>query len=195
MGRSITKAKQQKNQTAVTQFRGKEAVSGEMIRRLPEDISKLYADGGATADYINRMVKGAGQKCSIMKMTEDEVRDEIFAYFDTCQEVEQPPTIGGLALWFSATITTIQRWATKEDPKSFWFSLAMTACQQFAEIKAMDGSMNPIVYIYQNKAYHGFIETQRLEIIDGGKVLSIEEVDAVIDMLPDEDGVYRVPKA
>lgn len=191
MARSITKAKKDKEESQTSIM--KAAVSHQLASAEPGEVSKLFLDGGAAAEYVTRMVKAADTRCTIARMSETEVKEGIFRFFETCEAVKQPPTIGGLALWFSATIPTIQRWASKDDPRGEWFALGIQACQQFAEIKAMDGTMNPIVYIYQNKAYHGYIETQRLEVVDGGKVLSVEDIDAVIEMLPNEDGVYRVP--
>lgn len=194
MSRSISKAKQERDANKEVSII-KRSTADELVRRIPDDINKLYADGGAAAKYVSTLVKGATNKCNIKMMNEDEVKKAIFDYFDTCEEIKQPPTIGGLGLWFSATDQTIMAWARKDDPRGELFAMAVQGCQQFAEIKAMDGSLNPILYIYQNKAYHGHIETQRIEIVDGGKTLSIEEVDEVIDMLPDEDGVYHVPEA
>lgn len=188
MSRSISKAKEDKDMSIM-----KAATMTDLVGRASDDGSypKLFADGGAGAAYVTGLMKGATQKCNIRAMNEEQVKQGIFDYFDTCERAMQPPTIGGLALWFSATDSTIFAWTRRDDPRGELFALAVQACQQFAEIKAMDGSLNPILYIYQNKAYHGHIETQRIEIVEGANTLSTEEIDAVIDMLPDEDGVYR----
>ncbi len=171
----------------------KTRIADELIRRTGVDgeLPKLYADGGHTARYVRQMRRRSTLNPTLKQLSEKAVEMWLEEYFELCELAMQPPTVGGLATWFSVTIQTLQYWANKDEPKGHLLAMGIQTCQQFAELKAMEGALNPVLYMYQNKAYHGHIELQKVEIVESKPHLSIDDIDDIINMLPDDDGVYH----
>lgn len=157
-------------------------------------VSKLYEDGGKLAAFGRELFTRARRENGIQSFTDaDDLKDEISKYFDVCLHFKVPITLSGLSMWLSVTQPTFERWAAKkEDPRGAVCALAKEAIHFINEGLALEGDMNPILYMYQNKAYHGYIETTRVEFdVTGTDRLSESEIDEVLNLHLGEDGVYR----
>lgn len=158
-------------------------------------LSKLYEDGGKVAAFGVQMFKRAEGSDGIRKFESAEaLREEIGGFLDLCIHFQLPVTLSGLSMWLSVSQPTFDKWTKKvDDPRGVVCAQAKEAVHFINEGLAMQGDMNPILYMYQNKAYHNYIETTKVQLdVAGGDRLTEQEIDEVLNLHMCDDGVFRV---
>ena len=120
--------------------------------------------------------------------TEDEFVTRFNDYFNFCVEQEVKPTVESFALAFGVTTATIRNWESGEygSFKKDLVKRGKTIMQAFLTNAVMEGSVNPVTYIFYSKNYYGMVD--KVEHVENtGFERSDEAKRELIDSLPSDD--------
>lgn len=164
----------------------KDLQSGKKKNALPE---AFQLDPSKTSNILkNLMTLASMPKC----VTEDDYITRFNDYFNFCIEQEIKPTIESFSLAFGIVPSTFtQRWAAGESG-AFKKDLALKAkavMQSFLTNAVMEGSVNPVTYIFYSKNYYGMVDKVE-HVQNTGTEQSVESKRELLEALPDTD-VYE----
>lgn len=132
----------------------------------------------------NIMTISSMPKC----VTEDEFVTRFNDYFNFCVEQEVKPTVESFALAFGITTQTVRKWESGEygSFKKDLVKRGKTIMQAFLTNAVMEGSVNPVTYIFYSKNYYGMVD--KVEHVENtGFERSDEAKRELIDSLPSDD--------
>ena len=145
--------------------------------RLKSLIVPLEGDTSVT-DSKNVMKHGLELQNTLQRplteVSSEEFMNLGLSYIEYCEKVSQSPTQVGLAMWLGVSHLTLKRWVNSPN-FIHWEILQrfINFFHFFAEQKAMDGMLSPLVYFFQAKNYWGMSDqteivhkTQPTETID-----------------------------
>ena len=107
-------------------------------------------------------------------------------FLDYCEQAKIAPTRSGLCLWLGIDANTFKRWISD----SFYSVHSMLSIlneyfHRFAEQKAMDGSLSPLIYFFQAKNYWGLQDkTEITHRSEGSQVIDISEQQRILRSTP-----------
>lgn len=154
-------------------------------------VKKLIREGDTSIrDNLDLMVHGVefqGKVGKDLSYTDTEILTrEGIAFLQYCDEKNMVPTMTGLALWLGLTHGTLTRWMhDSRNPHNFFLQKMNTYFHRFAEEKAMDGSLSPLIYFFQAKNYWGM--SDRTEIVhksQSTQTIDISEQQRILRSTP-----------
>lgn len=121
---------------------------------LPSDISKEHISktlNKILAFWHNPPVKD-----------DDELADRLYNFFVLCMESQQHPTWEKLCYYIGFTGSTVHRWSTGEincsSRRRDLIKKAKDFCAIYDAELAIDGKINPIIYIFRAKNFFGMVD-------------------------------------
>lgn len=166
---------------------------GETLQDLkenPQQYSAVFKDKGLRLKAINAIAEKA--RVTDFPKVPGEVYEQLDLFMTYCDTFMITPTWGLFSAWLGcgveATERNIAHYTTTRPDTADALRLAKEIIRGFLETKALDGDIAPAVYLHQNKAYYGAVETAPAKIerkIDA-HVRDESQIAEIIDMLPDK---------
>ena len=120
--------------------------------------SKLYEDDGWSIEVVRGVLRRARETSP--PRTAEEFWNAGESYFAMCHAFQIPPLWSFFAVWCGMDINTmlgIMRDPAKQEVAEV-LNLIRETIRSFLEMKALDNTINPILYFHQNKVYFGAVE-------------------------------------
>lgn len=116
----------------------------------------------------------------------ERLQQEFVEFVRFCDEKRLAPTQCGLALWLGVTQATIVDWCNSSEHRlSAFMKTTIDFFQRFAEQKAMDGAMSPLIYFFQAKNYWGMQDkTEIVHKSQSTKVIDTNEQKRILETTP-----------
>lgn len=116
----------------------------------------------------------------------DIISQEIGEFMKFVDSKRMSPTWVGLALWLGVDTSTLSKW--KEDP-SCPFNILLKKTSEifhnFAQQKAMDGELNPLMYFFLAKNYWGLHDkTEIVHKSQSTQIIDISDQQRIINATP-----------
>lgn len=156
------------------------------------DKNKLFNESNNTlVDGVVLMEHGLNVEKKIgrpLKFATDEImKQEIFEYFQHCQDTCTIPTVLGVSLWLGVTRETVYQWTREDFPYTDTIKNTMSLIHKFTEDNAILGNINPVLYFFMAKNYWGMRDSTETIIRPENNRPSESEQRAIIDALPPTD--------
>ena len=154
--------------------------------------SRMYEDKGLKLE-VARYLALRGTKNPFPKTAEG-VLESLQEYFTFCGMYCVPVIVSGFAVWNGVSVQHVNSIEnTKGDPRAKAISTCKDAIRSFLEMCAMDNTVNPQIYLHQNKVYFGAIEKSEVtvRVDDNSREITDDEYNERIAMLQDSDGVWK----
>lgn len=155
----------------------------------PGNMKRLIKDDDNTLRDCYELLKH-GRKTmknkSVAYMDGQELEDEINGYIEFCIEHKQVPSQVGLALWLGVTTETISNW--KSNSSFIHYQIIKRTLEifhKFIEQKALDGEINPVLYMFYGKNWFGL--SDKTEIVHKSQttqVIDISEQQRILRSTP-----------
>ena len=135
---------------------------------------------------------GAKEKISLGDLRA--VKEQTILYLGSCAKTATIPSIAGLARALGMTRRAIYDYINRNEytGSAIWLEQCKDLFSDMLSNAALRGCCNPVVAIFLQKAQFGLRETSTLEIAPArtsdplGPRMSVEELEARIDALPDD---------
>ena len=144
-----------------------------------EDISRCMAN--CMMFYDRPLVK-----------SDDECRQRLYDFFDTCQKTGQLPTVEKMMMSLGAVKSTVWNWENGNGCSSERMNLIKKAKEFIASFESemvTEGKINPVVYIFRAKNYFGMKDQQDLVLTPNnplGQDVPTEQIaEKYREMLPE----------
>lgn len=139
---------------------------------------KLEGDDNA------KMIEGAMHFLFLPPVeTDEDVYERTKYYFEYCAAEKRKPTIVGWANALGVSVTTLSDWEHKRSHgtsgRSSFVKKVKQMMEELLQNNALDGKINPVLFIFLAKAQYGYKDTQEHVIIQGeqfGDTLDPEEI-------------------
>lgn len=144
-----------KNDTTIVKTRGrggKENFPSVISGAKAEDISRCMAN--CMMFYDRPLVK-----------SDDECRQRLYDFFDTCQKTGQLPTVEKMVMALGTIKQTVWNWENGIGCSSVRMDLIKKAkgfIASFESEMVTEGKINPVVYIFRAKNYFGMKDQQEV---------------------------------
>ena len=166
---------------------------GESLKDLKNDpmtYSVVFKDKGLRLKAINAIA----EKARVTDFPKDtgEVYNQLDLFMNYCDTFMITPTWGLFSAWLGCGVEAMERniahYVSTRPDVADALRLAKEVIRGFLETKALDGDIAPAVYLHQNKAYYGAVETApaRIEQKVDAHVRDESQIAEIIDMLPIE---------
>lgn len=121
---------------------------------LPSDISK---------EHIGKTLNKMMMFWSMPQVEDDaELADRLYNFFILCMESQQHPTWEKLCYYIGFHESTVSRWLTgminATETRRNLIKKAKDFCAIYDAELAMDGKINPIIYIFRAKNFFGMVD-------------------------------------
>lgn len=178
----------------ITHLLGEKAAQeyGETLaefKRNPEQYSVMFKDGGLRLKGITAIAEKG--RTTNFPTNELEIYNEFDMYMNYCETLLIAPSIVTYAAWLGIDREEYDRRIRTYETSKRDISNAMKLCKEvihgFVESQALNGYVPPAVYLHQNKAYYNAIESVEVKhgSVDDAHVRTAEEVNEIIDLLPE----------
>ena len=124
--------------------------------------------------------------------SDDECRQRLYDFFDTCQKTGQLPTVEKMVMALGAVKSTVWNWENGIQCSSERMNLIKKAKEFIASFESemvTEGKINPVVYIFRAKNYFGMKDQQdvvlRPESPLGDTVDQARLESTIVQELPD----------
>lgn len=163
----------------------------EELKRNPQQYSMVFKDGGLRLRAIQAVAEHG--RVTEFPTTVGEVASEFDGYMNWCYTFMVAPTIGMFSTWLGVSLADY-------DAKTLAYELSrpdvadeLKLCKEtlrgFLETQALDSNIPPAVYLHQNKAYFGAVETSEVTHVNKTEahVRDSQKIDEVINAIPIEE--------
>lgn len=160
----------------------------EELRNDPQSYSAVFKDKGLRLKAISAIAEKA--RVTDFPKQPEEVYEQLELFMAYCDTFFIVPTLGLFATWMGASVetfeSTLKHYNTTRPETARTLLVAKEVIRGFLETKALDGDIAPAVYLHQNKAYYGAVETAPVKIAapSAKHVRDREQIAEIIDMLP-----------
>ena len=157
--------------------------------KAPSNMKKLIKDNDDTLKDCYALLKHGRETMknkSVAYMDGEELEEQINGYIEFCIEHKQVPSQVGLALWLGVSNETINNW--KSNPSFIHYKIIKRTLEifhKFIEQKALDGEINPILYMFYGKNWFGL--SDKTEIVHKSQttqVIDISEQQRILRTTP-----------
>lgn len=164
---------------------------GETLQELksdPQRYSAVFKDKGLRLRAVNAIAEKA--RVTEFPKTGTEVYDQLETFMTYCDTFMITPTWGLFSAWLGCGIEVMERnishFKNTRPDAADALVLAKEVIRGFLETKALDGDIAPAVYLHQNKAYYGAVETAPAKVDKplAAHVRDESQIAEIIDMLP-----------
>lgn len=95
----------------------------------------------------------------------EECEEEVQGYFKLCYDYDMIPTISSMALYFGITRDALYEHVSQEGSNfKDILKKAISTCQSYQELPALDGTLSAPTWIFTAKNYFGMKDTQNVDI-------------------------------
>lgn len=138
------------------------------------------------AMYMNHHGRDINKRTSANDMSDEEFEAEVDGYLMYCYNNKQVPTQTGLCLWLGVSRDTMNRWRqSSSESKSRVAKNAIEIFHKIIEEKALDGELNPVLYMFYGKNWFGL--SDKTEIVHKSQttqVIDISEQQRILRSTP-----------
>lgn len=175
---------------------GEKAIQGEKAVKLRGRGGKANFPSvisGAKSEDISRCMANCMMFYDrpIVK-SDEECRERLYEFFDTCQKTGQLPTVEKMIMSLGAVKSTVWNWENGIGCSSERSNLIKKAKEFIASFESemvTEGKINPVVYIFRAKNYFGMKDQQDLVLTPNnplGQDIPPEQIaEKYIEALPE----------
>lgn len=111
--------------------------------------------------------------------SEEDMKNELFKYFDTCYKQDIVPTISSLCVWLGVHKDTIYSTIANKGRNSDLLTQAVQICHMQNENGAIAGSINSVLYMFLSKNYYGMHDNSTINLTTGLQEPTINNTDTM----------------
>lgn len=158
------------------------------LKENPQQYSVVFKDKGLRLKAVTAIAEKA--RVTAFPTSESGVYEELENFMAYCDTFMITPTMGLFAAWLGVSVEQFEKnlkhYATARPDTAGALRVAKEVIRGFLETKTLDGDIPPAVYLHQNKAYYGAVETApvRVESPVAAHVRDEEQIAEIIEMLP-----------
>ncbi len=94
----------------------------------------------------------------------EDLKNELYKYFNTCYSKDIVPTISTLCTWLGVHRDTIYSTIANKGTNSDVLSQALNICHSIQENGAIAGSINSVLYMFLAKNYYGLNDNSTINL-------------------------------
>lgn len=162
------------------------ALSEDMKPSDPSDLGKWQGEA------VTRILMEGVEYFNLPTVRNDEeVADRLNWYFRQCAEKQRLPTVEYMCLALGTTSTTFSEWerGSKGPVRASLLRKAKQILKGIDAKFALEGKINPVMYIFRAKNYYGMQDKQDVVITPSSPLDGVQDEKAlteVIDLLPED---------
>lgn len=135
---------------------------------------------------LNKHGRRLSKDKSVAYMDGEELENEIDGFIQYCIDNKQVPSMVGLALWLGISTQTIKSWLNDQQAQHhFLMKNVSDFFHKIIEQKALDGEMNPILYMFYGKNWFGLSDkTEIVHKSEKTQTIDISEQQRILRSTP-----------
>lgn len=135
---------------------------------------------------LNKHGRRLSKDKSVAYMDGEELENEIDGFIQYCIDNKQVPSMVGLALWLGISTQTLKAWIQDGNAQHhFLMKNVSDFFHKIIEQKALDGEMNPILYMFYGKNWFGLSDkTEIVHKSEKTQTIDISEQQRILRSTP-----------